>query len=242
MQEEIKLLNEKLISHLIQAKKTDALIYSPHCPEAYWNPDNLRIAFCNEEPYSTDGNFEHGINVITSKMLEDWTDGNRTIKRIFDLNFFIRQALQTEKELIEEGLNQLKKDVNPNGKDYYNKYDEMDKSLYFNFRYSIPTDSSSEHKKYIQDCYNNDSFYSEYYRDFLDAANPHVLILGSEVSTNLFTQLYPELNGKLIYCGEPVLHNGRMIVSMPHPGWRYYSDKDTLELVNKIVRNKKMLK
>jgi hypothetical protein len=118
----------------------------------------------------------------------------------------------------------------------------MDKSLYFNFRYSIPTDSSSEHKKYIQDCYNNDIFYSEYYRSFLDAVNPHILILGSEVSTNLFTQIYPELKGKLTYCGDPVSHNGRMIVSMPHPGWRYYSDNDTLTLVNKIVKNKNLLK
>ena len=235
-------LNNNLMKHLTEISISNALIYGPHCAESYWNPNNLRIAFCNEEPYSTDGNFEKGINVITSKMLEDWTDGNRTIKRIFDLNFFIRYALQIGKELTIDNLNQLKVDVSKNGKNYYNKYEEMDKSLYFNFRYSIPTDSSSEHTKYIQDCYNNDSFYSEYYKSFLEIVNPHILILGSEFSTHLFIQIFPELRGKLKYCGEPVFQNGRMIISMPHPGWRYYSDNDSLTLINKIVRNKNMLK
>ena len=229
-------LYNNLKIHLNEKNIKNAFIYSPHCPDVYWNPENLRIAFCNEEPYSTDGQFEHGINTITSKMLEDWTDGNRTIKRIFDLNFFIRHALQLGKELSSDDLIQLKNDVSKNGKEYYNKYEEMDRSLYFNFRYSIPTDSSSEHTKYIQDCYNNDSFYSDYYKSFLDVVNPNILILGSELSTNLFTQIYPELKGSLTYCGEPVLHTGRIIVSMPHPGWRYYSDNDTLEVVNKIVR------
>ena len=242
MKETIEQLCEKLKIHLNENDINNALIYAPHCPDVYWSRDNLRIAFCNEEPYSTDGNFEKGINIITSEMLEDWTDGNRTIKRIFDLNYFIRYALQSGQEITSNELNQLKNDVSKNGKDYYTKYEEMDKSLYFNFRYSIPTDSSSEHKIFIQDCYNNDSFYSEYYKSFLDAVNPHILILGSEVSTNLFTQIYPELNGKLIYCGEPIFHNGRMIVSMPHPGWRYYSDNDTLTLVNKIVKNRNLLK
>lgn len=235
-------LNNKLTIQLNEKNIKNAFIYAPHCPEAYWNPENLRIAFCNEEPYSTDGNFEQGINVITSKMLENWTDGNRTIKRIFDLNYFIRHTLQTGKEISNNDLNQLKNNISKNGKDYYTKYEEMDKSLYFNFRYSIPTDSSSEHKKYIQECYNNDSFYSEYYKSFLDATNPQILILGSDLSTNLFIQIYPELQGKLTYYGEPVSHNGRMIVSMPHPGWRYYSDNDTLTVVNKIFRNRNLLK
>ncbi len=235
-------LNNKLTIHLNEKNIKNAFIYTPHSPEVYWKQNNLRIAFCNEEPYSTDGNFEKGINIITSKVLEDWTDGNRTIKRIFDLNYFIRHALLSGKEITDDDLNQLKKDVSKNGKDYYNKYEEMDKSLYFNFRYSIPTDKSEEHKKYIQDSYNDDSFYSEYYKSFLAVVNPNIIILGSELAANLFIQIYPELQGKLKYCGEPVSHNGRMIVSMPHPGWRFYSDNDTLTVVNKIVKNRNLLK
>lgn len=236
-------LNRMLEKHLKENGIANAVIYAPHCPKEYWLPDNIRIAFCNEEIYSTDGNFEQGINLVTSKMLEDWTDGrSQTIKRLFDINFIIRLALRTGKEISIEEFQSLKKDINKNGKDYYTKYEEMDKSLYFNFRYSIPTDTSAEHKDYIQQCYDKDAFYALHYKAFLEAANPHILIIGSDFATSLFTQIYPELHGKLTYCGEPVNHNGRLIVSMPHPGWRYYSDNDSLTVINKIVRNKGILK
>lgn len=234
-QSQLKELENKLVSHLLETGIQDAIIYEPHKPEVYWAPNNLRIAFCNEEVYSTDGQYEPGINVLTSKKLENWTDGNKTINRVFDINFFIRKMLRSKELLTIEGLNQLKRDVSNKGKYYYWKYEEMDKSMYLNFRYSIPTDSSAEHKNDILKYYNMDPFYSKYYKEFLRITNPKILILGSELAVNLYNKIYSEFEKPISYCGEPEIHYDRIIVSMPHPGWMFYSDKHTLDVVNKVI-------
>ena len=234
-QSELSEINKELVSHLEQAGIKDAIIYEPHNPEEYWNPNNTRIAFCNEEPYSTDGNYEKGIRNIDSDTLDAWSDGNKTIKTEFDLNYLIRHALQTGKEISTDDLAQLKKEIKPNGAEYFNKYDEMDKSLYFNYRYSIPTDTSHEHTGYIQEQYKNDPFYAQHYKDFLEITNPEILVIGSKFGTELYTQIYPELQGKLIYCGEPVYHNGRLVISIPHPS--RISNEGITDVVNKIIQN-----
>ncbi len=120
-QSELSKLNKNLVSHLEQAGIKDAIIYEPHNPEAYWAKNSTRIAFCNEEPYSTDGNYERGIKKIDSDTLDAWSDGNKTIKTEFDLNFLIRHALQTGKEISTNDLTQLKNELKPNGSEYFNK-------------------------------------------------------------------------------------------------------------------------
>ena len=234
-QSELSELNKNLVSHLKQAGIKDAIIYEPHNSKEYWDTNNTRIAFCNEEPYSTDGNYEKGIRNIDSDTLDAWSDGNKTIKTEFDLNYLIRHALETSKEITTEDLVQLKNEIKPNESEYFNKYGEMDKSLYFNYRYSIPTDTSHEHTGYIQEQYNNDPFYAQPYKEFLETTNPEILVLGSKFGTELYTQIYPELQGKLTYCGEPVFHNGRLVISIPHPS--RISNEGIMDVVNKIVRN-----
>ena len=44
-QSELTVLNQKLVSHLEQAGINDAIIYGPHNPKEYWDPNNTRIAF-----------------------------------------------------------------------------------------------------------------------------------------------------------------------------------------------------
>lgn len=234
-QSELTVLNQKLVSHLEQAGINDAIIYGPHNPKEYWDPNNTRIAFCNEEPYSTDDNYKKGINILDSDTLDAWSDGNKTIKTEFDLNYLIRHALQTGEEISKEDLALLKNEIKPNGAEYFNKYGEMDKSLYFNYRYSIPTDTHHEHTGYIQEQYKNDPFYAQHYKEFLETTNPEILVIGSKFGTELYTQIYPELQGKLTYCGEPVFHNGRLIISIPHPS--RISNEGITDVVNKIVRN-----
>ena len=233
-QERILELNKKLVGHLQANGIQNAVVYAPHNPAEYWKPGNVRIAFCNEEPYSTDGNFEQGIKTIDGDTLDAWSDGNRTIKTEFDINYCIRHALKTGKTLTEQDIVQLKEQTKPNAKDYYNKYEEMDKSLYFNFRYSIPTDTASAHTGYIQKAYENDSFYAQHYKEFLQAADPKVLVLGSEFGAKLFTLIFPELQGKLVYCGEPMTLNGRVVISIPHPS--RISNAQIADVVNKISK------
>lgn len=234
-QTELSELNKALVSHLEQSGIKDAIIYEPHNPEEYWKPNNIRIGYCNEEPYSTDGNYEKGIKINDSNRLDSSSDGNKTIKTEFDLNYLIRHALQTGKEISIEDLAQLKQEIKPNGSEYYNKYEEMDKSLYFNYRYSIPTDTSREHTGYIQEQYKNDPFYAQYYKEFTEKADLNILVIGSKFGTELYTQIYPELQGKLTYCGEPVYHNGRLVISIPHPS--RISNEGIMDVVNKIVKN-----
>ncbi len=233
-QERILELNKKLVGHLQANGIQNAVVYAPHNPAEYWKPGNIRIAFCNEELYSTDGNFEQGIKTIDGDTLDAWSDGNRTIKTEFDINYCIRYALKTGKTLSEQDIVQLKNRTKPNGEEYYNKYEEMDKSLYFNFRYSIPTDTSSAHTGEILKAYENDPFYAQHYKEFLQAADPKVLVLGSEFGAKLFTQIFPEVQGKLVYCGEPVIIDGCVVISIPHPS--RISNAQIADVVNKISK------
>lgn len=234
-EKKISVLNEELQSHLSENGIENAILYGPHNPQEYWNPNNTRIAFCNEEPYSTDDNYKKGINILDSDTLDAWSDGNKTIKTEYDLNFLIRHALQTGKEISTDDLAQLKNELKPNGSEYFNKYGEMDKSLYFNYRYSIPTDTRREHTGYIQEQYKNDPFYAQHYKEFLETTNPEILVIGSKFGTELYTQIYPEMQGKLTYKGEPIIHNGRLVISIPHPS--IISKESITDVVNKIVRN-----
>lgn len=233
-QEWILELNKKLVGHLQANEIQNAVVYAPHKPAEYWKLGNVRIAFCNEEPYSTDGNFEQGIKTIDGDTLDAWSDGNRTIKREFDINYCIRHALKADKMLTKQDIIQLKNQTKPKAKDYYNKYEEMDKSLYFNFRYSIPTDTSKAHTGYIQKAYETDLFYAQHYKEFLQAADPKLLVLGSKFGAKLFTLIFPELQGKLVYCGEPVVLDGRVVISIPHPS--RISNAQIADVVNKISK------
>lgn len=242
-QSELSELNKNLVSHLEQAKIKDAIIYEPHNPEEYWNPNNTRIAFCNEEPYSTDGNYEKGIRTINTDMLDGWTDkpenkkkANPTISNTYLLNYCIRFAVENKTKLTSSDITKFKYETEKDGRPNYDyKYEQMDKSLYFNYRYSIPTDTSREHTGYIQEQYKNDPFYAQHYKEFLETTSPEILVIGSKFGTELYTQIFPEMQGKLTYCGEPVIHNGRLVISIPHPS--RITNEGIAGVVNKIVQN-----
>lgn len=246
-QQKIKELNSKLKAHLEENKVLEqenvngAFLYEPHCPEAYYAPNNLRIEICDLETYSTDKNFKGGINTLTGNTLYGWTDkpenknrANPTITNVYDLNYCLREVIENKKKLTTKDVVKLRSETKPGGKNYYYKFERQDKTSYSNFRYSIPTDTVKLHEKYIKDMYNKDPYYTYHYREALKIKDPHILIIGGQLGVELLTKnIFPELEGKLTYCGEPVIYKGRMIVSIPHPS--RITNEDISETVNKIL-------
>lgn len=245
---EIKNLNSKLKAHLEENKILEqdningAFLYGPHNSKEYWNPNNLRIGFCNLETYSLDKNNKDDIIPLDANTLDGWTDkaenknrANPTITNTYLLNYCIRYALENKKELTVKDISKIKKEISVGGENYDYNYAQMDKSEYFNFRYSVPTDSPRLHEKYILEKYQNDPFYEKHYKDFLLITDPKILIVGGEFGVDRLTAMFPELKGELQHCGKPVINNGRMIVSIKHPGW--ISDEEIANTVNKITKN-----
>ena len=249
-QQEILELNSKLKAHLEEKKVLEqeningAFLYGPHNPEAYWDPNNLRIGFCNLETYSIDKKNKNCITTLDTDTLDGWTDkaenknrANTTITNTYLLNFCIRYALESKKELTVNDISRIKKEISVGGENYDYNYAQMDKSEYFNFRYTVPTDSPriDKHKDYIEGQYKSDSYYGKHYKEFCKITDPKIIIIGGSFGVERLIDIYPELKGDLKYCGQPVMNNGRMIVSIKHPGW--ISDAEIADTVNKITKN-----
>ena len=241
--EELKFLNEKLVNHLKEKNIKNAFYYQPVKPDWYWNEHNkVKIGICNIETYNVDGNEDYkGINLLETKRFEEISYGNKTVANSVFLNFCIKRALRGDSEQESElSLKEFRNLTIPKITDtklpesqFDNMYEAMYESIYFNFRYSV-SGKKEEDFPYVIGEYSRDEFFRQHYRDYVKAAEIDILVLGGTHAIDLIDMIYPELKGKLSYCGEPVMYNGVLFVSIPHPSRISY--EEMANCVNKITK------
>ena len=126
---------------------------------------------------------------------------------------------------------QTKSEKTPDSK-YWDVYEAMDKSLYFNFRHSISKTVEAD-DAYLLKTYSQDNFFCKNFRDFIKASQLNIFIASGETGVKLLSIIYPELNEKLKFCGTPVYFEETLFVSIPHPSRISYAS--IAECVNKII-------
>ena len=235
--ETLESVNARLVEHLKEKGITDACYYAPVCDD-YWFAEK-KIAFCNLEPYSKEG-AEHTIKGIQcldeERLYNSWfhkpTAGNTLL-----LNYVLCQCLKDKQQATEETFAKVRAEGKSDAvKTHGNICDTFDNSLYFNFRYT-QSPTVNEDKVHTLNAYRNDAFYIQHYKDFVKAAEINVLVLGGKTALELIQMVYPDLQGKLTFCGEPVLHDGILFVSMTHPS--RIKDDEMASVVNKITQTLK---
>ena len=236
--EDLFSVNKEIISHLTDIGINDAFYYEPGNPDWYWTKDNIRIGLCNLETYQKEINKEefHGINVVNQTILDNWSWGNKTIRNTYFINYCIRKSLENVHiKYTEEDLRffreQSKSEKAPDSK-YWDVYEAMDKSLYFNFRHSISKTVGAD-DAYLIKAYSQDAFLCKNYRDFIKASELSIVVASGETGAKLLSLIYPELKGKLKFRGNPVTFEKTLFVSIPHPSRISYAD--ITACVNKIA-------
>lgn len=241
--EELDVLNERLVNHLKEKDIKNAFYYLPIKPDWYWNNHNkVKIGICNIEPYNVDGNKDYkGIKLLTTERFEQISYRNRTISNSVFLNFCIKKVLKEELKLeTAQSIKEFRRLTIPKITDtklpesqFDNMYEAMYESIYFNFRYSVSGKRKANYP-YVLSEYNKNAFLRQHYRDYVKAAEIDILLLGSTYAISLINLIYPELKGKLSYCGEPIMYNGVLFVSIPHPSRISYAEM--ANCVNKITK------
>lgn len=236
--EELSSVNRELISHLSEIGIKDAFYYEPGNPAWYWSKDNIRIGLCNLETYQKGINKEefHGINVVNQAILDNWSWGNKTIRNTYFINYCIRKGLENVHiKYTEEDLRifreQSKSEKIPNTK-YWDVYEAMDKSLYFNFRHSISKTVGAD-DAYLVKAHSQDDVLCKNYRDFIKASELSIVVASGETGVKLLHIIYPELKSKLKFCGEPIFLEKILYISIPHPSRISYAE--ITNCVNKIA-------
>ena len=228
-------VNARLIEHFKESGIENACYYAPACPSEYWGDYHKKIAFCNLEPYNTKNDSDKVKGIVPldeDRLYSHWFFG-KTTERTFFLNYALSRCLYDNLKTTEDTLLDQRDDIKENRDLWYgNLCDDFDKSLYFNFRYTQSKTVNADNA-YIDNAYRTDPFYCQHYRDFVKASEIDVLVVGGEVAVGLLGLIYPDLQGKLTYCGEPVLHDGVLFVSIPHPSRISYAEM--AEAINKIV-------
>lgn len=102
-------------------------------------------------------------------------------------------------------------------------YQLMKESLYFNFRYSISKKTQAD-RKYILRAYKNNSFFCNFYRDYIKAADIGILLISGTVGVELIKIIYPEHQGCFSFKGKPKFIDNTVFVSIPHPSRISYKD------------------
>jgi len=233
--EELKIVNERLISHLLENGIKNACYYEPHVPAMYWNGVHKKIAFCNLEPYSA---YENTDTIIGIKPLDEerffchWFF-NKTVGTTVLINYLLNYSLQKNLWLTENTAKEISWQLKHDTEGYDKLCDDFSKSMYFNFRFS-QSNSVSADNYYIFNKYVSDEFYRMHFRNFVKAAEIDVLIVSSSAGAGLIPIIYPELKNRFKYCGEAIFYDGVFFVSMPHPS--RISWKSRVDLVNKIVK------
>lgn len=175
-----------------------------------------------------------GIVPLDEERLYKYWFFGKTTERTFFLNYALSRCLYDNIKTTEDTLLDQRDDIKENKDLWYEKLcDDFDKSLYFNFRYTQSKTVNADNA-YIDNAYRTDSFYCQHYRDFVKAAEIDVLLVGGEVAVGLLGVIYPELQGKLTYCGEPAVHDGVLFVSIPHPSRISYAEMS--DVINKIAK------
>lgn len=236
-------INEHLRQHLYDKGINDAFVYAPCNSDQYFAENNVRVAICNLETYRKDKNGNSkGIQSIGEETLDNWSDGNRTINNSFFLNYIIKRSLEDDFAVTDEqSLRILRKKVRmgkegDESSEYHEMYANMDKSLYFNFRYSVSS-SAPASNGYIIGQYKKDDYFSKHYREYVKAAKIDILIVGGAVGAYLIDMIYPDMKKSLKLCGVSETSNGTLIVSVPHPSRISYASM--AECVNMIAAEMK---
>lgn len=227
--EQLMVVNNRLIQHFKETGIFDAYYYEP-VNDVYWNKTatSKRVAFCNLEPYSKqNGAAVTGIVPLDKSTLYDSWFYTKTPGKIFAMNYYLSQALYDGKSDICE--DDIREAVSKNKRNEDAIWEDFDNSLYFNFRYTCSKTVSADNA-YIVNLY-NDPFYCQHYRDFVDAAEIDILVVGGELGCNLLNKIYTGLH--LEYKGIPKKYNEKIFVSMEHPSRIGYAD--IIDVIYKIV-------
>lgn len=224
--ESLKKLNESLIQHFKENGVENAYYYEPLF-DHYWQQKD-KIGICNLESYDYGlGDNLMGIKKVDDKVIVDYWYNSQTIQRTLKMFQLITKKLEgdggwlTEKDLSDCDNKKVDEVVTR----------DLGSSLYFNFRLTVG-DHVNENTAQILNFY-KDSFYQEYYRNFVKESELDMLIVTGKTGCDLINMIYPEL--KLEYNGIPKRNNdGVLICSAKHPAARDYSNAEMIQNVNEF--------
>lgn len=234
--ENLEFVNARLIEHLKEKGIVNACYYAPVYGD-YWCSEK-KIAFCNLESYNVedDNHTIKGIQQLSEERLYNSWFHKPTAGNTFLLNYVLCRHLADKKPVSEETFKQIRAEAKEKPAEWHqNMCDSpygFDRSLYFNCRFTQSPTVDAD-KGYTINAYLNDSFYVQHYKDFVKASEIEVLVIGGKEAFDVVTFVYPELQGKFSFKGEPVLHDGILFVSMTHPS--HIGFEEMASVVKKIT-------
>ena len=195
-------LNEKLLKHFKETGVKNAFYYEP-IADYYWKQTH-KIGLCNLESYDET---LPGIHKVTYKTFLDIWSNSPTIKRSLKMFQAISWILENGGDINEQVIKSF------DAKDFEKAIGEFGCGLYFNLRLTTGHQVNAD-KKAINDFY-NDSFYIEYYKEFIKAAELNMLIVTGEIGVNAINRIFPELH--LVWGNEMEAKEYENILFCPAP-------------------------
>lgn len=214
-------LNQSLLRHFKEKGIENAFYYEPLF-DYYWLQKD-KIGICNLEPYDN-GSRENlmGLKKVDNEVIDYWY-GSKTFQRTLKMFQLITKKLETGGDVTEKDLAECD---NKNVDMVVEK--DLGTSLYFNFRLTVGKHSKESTDEIVE--FYNDSFYQEYFRNFVKAAELNMLIVTGQTGCALMNKIYPDLH--LEYNKEPKRLENLLICSAPHPAARNYSNKELVDNIN----------
>lgn len=214
-------LNQSLLRHFKEKGIENAFYYEPLF-DYYWL-QNEKIGICNLEPYDN-GSHENlmGLKKVDNEVIDYWY-GSKTFQRTLKMFQLITKKLETGGDVTEKDLAECD---NKNVDMVVEK--DLGTSLYFNFRLTVGKHSKESTDEIVE--FYNDSFYQEYFRNFVKATELNMLIVTGQTGCALMNKIYPDLH--LEYNKEPKRLENLLICSAPHPAARNYSNKELVDNIN----------
>lgn len=214
-------LNQSLLRHFKEKGIENAFYYEPLF-DYYWLQKE-KIGICNLEPYDN-GSGENlmGLKKVDNEVIDYWY-GSKTFQRTLKMFQLITKKLETGGDVTEKDLAECD---NKNVDMVVEK--DLGTSLYFNFRLTVGKHSKESTDEIVE--FYNDSFYQEYFRNFVKATELNMLIVTGQTGCALMNKIYPDLH--LEYNKEPKRLENLLICSAPHPAARNYSNKELVDNIN----------
>lgn len=214
-------LNQSLLRHFKEKGIENAFYYEPLF-DYYWLQKE-KIGICNLEPYDN-GSGENlmGLKKVCNEVIDYWY-GSKTFQRTLKMFQLITKKLETGGDVTEKDLAECD---NKNVDMVVEK--DLGTSLYFNFRLTVGKHSKESTDEIVE--FYNDSFYQEYFRNFVKATELNMLIITGQTGCALMNKIYPDLH--LEYNKEPKRLENLLVCSAPHPAARNYSNKDLVDNIN----------
>lgn len=188
----------------------------------YWLQKE-KIGICSLEPYDN-GSHENlmGLKKVDNEVIDYWY-GSKTFQCTLKMFQLITKKLETGGDVTEKDLAECD---NKNVDMVVEK--DLGTSLYFNFRLTVGKHSKESTDEIVE--FYNDSFYQEYFRNFVKATELNMLIVTGQTGCALMNKIYPDLH--LEYNEEPKRLENLLICSAPHPAARNYSNKELVDNIN----------